>query len=87
MALGGRRSQVIRLIVGDTARLCALGGGAGAILAGAAQRLGGAYLALPRADVVTTVAAVVVTVGLGVVIAIAPAARAASADPSAVLRG
>jgi putative ABC transport system permease protein len=87
MALGSTPSGVLRLMMGESARLGAIGLGIGLVGAlGVARAMGGLLLGLSPGDPVTFV---IVPVTLAIVVLLAtwlPARRAVRLDPVAALR-
>jgi predicted permease len=87
VALGARRSDVLRLIVGDGMRLTLTGVALGLVLAAFATRLLGALLlGVSPLDVTTFAAMSLAFVAVTLVASWLPARRAAAADPVTVLR-
>ncbi|MBV9879256.1 MAG: ABC transporter permease [Gemmatirosa sp.] len=86
-ALGARTTDIVRLVVGQGARLTGAGLAAGTIVFLAAGRLLGAalYGVGPR-DPATVAGSIVVLGGVGLLASWLPARRAAKADPNRVLR-
>jgi putative ABC transport system permease protein len=88
MALGATRSDVLRLTVGQTARLTALGVCAGVGLSLLLGRLIEAgLLGVASSDARVTGALAVVLIGAALAAGYLPARRAASIDPTVALRG
>ena len=87
VALGARRSDVLRLIVGDGMRLTLTGVALGLVLAAFATRLlGGLLLGVSPLDGVTFAAMSLAFVAVTLVASWPPARRAAAAGPAAGLR-
>jgi putative ABC transport system permease protein len=87
MALGARRSDVSRAVIGDASRLIAVGSALGVLGALAAARVLESLLYGVRPhDPVIIAAAPVVLGGLALLACLAPAHRAASVEPMAALR-
>jgi ABC-type antimicrobial peptide transport system permease subunit len=88
MALGSRRAQVLRLVVGEAATLAAIGVGAGAAVALLLARFVRPLLYETAAtDPPTYLAAMVLLAGMAILAAWVPAWRAARANPMSALRG
>jgi putative ABC transport system permease protein len=86
MALGARRSQIIRLVVGEGAAMAAVGVGSGLILAMVVTRaIASLLFAVSTVDVPTYAVASCFLILIALAASIVPAFRAASTDPSAVL--
>ena len=87
MALGARRAEVVRMVVGQAGRLTALGIASGVLMAAASSRLlAGLLFSVSPSDPVTYVA---VVAGLAVVALVAawlPAYRASRINPVQALR-
>ena len=87
MALGAPRSQVLGLVMRDTARLIAAGVVAGLVAAVATTRLAASQLfGLGAFDPPTVVAATLALVAVALVAGFLPARRAAGTDPMVALR-
>lgn len=87
-ALGARRRDLIRLVLGETARVALAGAAIGVVLASAAGRVAAAWFPqLPpqRPSLLVLAAALLLTVALAA--ALVPARRAAGVDPGRTLRG
>jgi putative ABC transport system permease protein len=88
MALGSRRAQVLRMVVGEAATLAVIG-----VVAGAAAALLLARFVRPllfetaATDPPTYLAATLLLAAMAIVAAWVPAWRAARADPMTALRG
>ena len=88
MALGSRRAEVLRLVVGEAATLAAIGVGAGAAVALLLARFVRPLLYETAAtDPPTYLAATVLLAGMAILAAWVPAWRAARANPMSALRG
>jgi predicted permease len=88
VALGARRTDVLRLIAGEGMRLTAAGVAVGLLLAAAATRLLASLLfGISPLDPLTYGATSAVFVLVALVASWLPARRAAGADPMVVLRG
>ncbi len=87
MALGAPRSQVLGLVMRDTARLVAAGVAAGLVAAVATTRLAASQLfGLGAFDPPTVVTATLAMVAVALVAGFLPARRAAGTDPMVALR-
>ncbi|HXO42307.1 MAG TPA: FtsX-like permease family protein, partial [Thermoanaerobaculia bacterium] len=87
MALGAPRSQVIGLVMRDTARLVAGGVAAGLVAAVATTRLAASQLfGLSAFDPATVTAAMLAMVAVALAAGFLPARRAADTDPMVALR-
>jgi ABC-type antimicrobial peptide transport system permease subunit len=87
MALGARRTQVVALVVGQSAALTAVGIGAG--LAGAAmlsRYLEGMLFGVTPLDPATFAAAAAMFTLVAIVAACGPTRRATNVDPMVALR-
>jgi putative ABC transport system permease protein len=87
-ALGARRTDVVRLVVGQGLRLIGIGlllGLAGAL--GAARLLTGLLFEIGPGDIATYMGTIVVLGGVGLISIFIPALRAATAAPLSVLQG
>jgi predicted permease len=88
MALGARRPQILRQVIGQGLRLVGVGLIAGIALSFVATKVLSAYLfATTPTDPLTLAAVCVAFLGAGVVSCLGPAWRATSADPLTALRG
>ncbi|MDF1505771.1 ADOP family duplicated permease, partial [Roseisolibacter sp. H3M3-2] len=87
LALGARRGDVVRLLLGEGGRLTAAGLALGLLLAaGAARLLGSLLFGLSPLDAVTYVGTTALLAGVALLASWIPARRAAAANPTAVLR-
>jgi predicted permease len=87
MALGAPRSQVVGLVMRDTARLVAAGVAAGLVAAVATTRLAASQLfGLSAFDPATVTAATLAMVAVALAAGFLPARRAADTDPMVALR-
>jgi ABC-type antimicrobial peptide transport system permease subunit len=87
MALGARGADVLRLVVGQTARLAALGLAAGLLAAWATGRaMAAALFGIVRPDLATLAAVAFVLGAVACAAAWIPARRAARLDPLLALR-
>jgi predicted permease len=87
MALGAERSDVLRLVMGQTAWIVAIGAGVGLILAGAAARLlRGQLFGVQPFDLSTMASATLILVAIAGIAVLLPARRAARLDPTQALR-
>src|SRR5262249_17753089 len=87
MALGARSADVLRLVVGQTARLAALGLVVGLFAAWATGRaMAGALFGIVRVDAATLAGVAVVLAAVACAAAWIPARRAARVDPLLALR-
>jgi ABC-type antimicrobial peptide transport system permease subunit len=87
-ALGARRTDVVRLVVGQGLRLIGIGlllGLAGAL--GASRLLTGLLFEIGPGDIATYMGTIVVLGGVGLISIFIPALRAATAAPLSVLQG
>ncbi len=87
LAIGGIRTDIVRMIVSEGLRLTAVGVGVGLVLAmGAAQLMKGLLLGVPPWDPLT-LGVVLLVLGISSLVAcLIPAWRAASTDPVTALR-
>ena len=82
MALGARRQDVLRLVMGESMTLVIIGVGVGLTAALAASRLVASLLfGLAATDVLTMLTAMVVLVAVSAIAGYLPARRAALVDP------
>ena len=86
LALGASRADVLRLIVGNGARLVAAGATLGVILSIGISRAAGALLFGVTAADASTAAAVVLLAGAAMAACYVPALRATRVDPLVALR-
>jgi putative ABC transport system permease protein len=87
VALGADRAAVVRMTVGEAARLIGIGAAAGILLAAAAARvLGGLLFGIPPADPVTFAGTIAVFAVVGLAASYVPVRRALAIDPSRALR-
>jgi predicted permease len=87
MALGAERSDVLRLVLGQTSWIVTIGAGVGLILAGAAARLLRSQLfGVQPFDISTMASATLLLVGIAGLAVFLPAHRAARLDPTLALR-
>jgi putative ABC transport system permease protein len=87
IALGAEQSRVVRMVLGETARIVAAGVVLGVVLALGATRLVTSFLYGVRPnDPTTLLGATVLLAAIGVAAAALPAWRAARLDPVAALR-
>jgi putative ABC transport system permease protein len=87
LALGARRGDVVRLVVGEGTRVVGMGLVAGiAVSAAAARLLSGLLFGLPPGDPATIAAVTALLFATGVVASYLPARRAARIDPMKALR-
>ena len=87
MAIGASRADILRLVVGRSLRPIAFGQAAGLAVALLASRVIASMLAgIGPRDPVAIAVAVAVLLGSALVAVIAPARRAAAADPANILR-
>jgi predicted permease len=87
MALGAERSDVLRLVMGQTSWIVTIGAGVGLILAGAAARLLRSQLfGVQPFDISTMASATLLLVGIAGLAVYLPAQRAARLDPTLALR-
>ena len=88
MALGARRSDVLRLVLGQGARLVLVGLGLGlAVGLGLAQLMASTLVGVSPRDPLTFTVVPVLLAVIGLVATVVPARRAAGVDPAVVLRG
>jgi predicted permease len=88
VALGAQRSQIVRLVLGETAPMVGAGVIAGLAAALALSRIAGAMLYEVRGvDPVTFVGVGIVLAIVALIAAAIPARRAAGVDPASALRG
>lgn len=88
MALGGRASDVLRLVVGQGMRVVTCGVAAGLAAALVLARLLSAlFFGVGTADPITFISATALLLALGVAACLLPAVRAVRLEPAAVLRG
>ena len=86
MALGAQRLDVLRLVMGESMMLVAIGVGLGLAAALAASRLVTTLLfGLAPTDALTTVTAMMALIGVSAVAGYLPARRAAKVDPLVAL--
>ena len=87
MALGARRSDVLRLVMRQTAVVVTTGAGIGIALALAGSRLiGGLLFGIAPGDPLAIGSALVVLIAVAVAASYLPARRAARLDPTQALR-
>jgi len=88
VALGADRARVTRLVLGEAARLAAVGIGAGLLLALASARVMRSLLpGVGEVDATTLVGSALVMMGVALGAAYLPAARAARVDAMTAMRG
>jgi putative ABC transport system permease protein len=87
MALGARRSDVLRLVMRQTVGVVTIGAGIGVALALAASRLIGSLLfGIAPSDPFAIGSALAVLIGVALTASYLPARRAAQLDPTQALR-
>ena len=87
MALGAARSDVLRLVMGQTSWIVTIGTGVGLILAGGAARLlRGQLFGVEPFDISTMASATLLLVAIAGLAVFLPARRAARLDPTHALR-
>jgi len=87
LAVGGRRAQILRLVLGEGMRMTAVGVGVGIILAlGAARLMKGLLLGVPPWDPLTLGGVLAVLAASALTASAVPAWRAAGTDPVKALR-
>ena len=87
MALGARRSDVLRLVMRQTVVVVTIGAGIGVALALAASRLIGSLLfGIAPSDPFAIGSALAVLIGVALTASYLPARRAAQLDPTRALR-
>ena len=87
LALGAQRSQVLRLIMGQAARLTATGMGLGLLAAlGLARMLSGLLFGVAPSDPATLVCVALLLAGVALLASYLPARRATRIDPLTALR-
>ena len=87
MALGAQRSDVLRLVMGQTLWIVTIGVGVGLVLAAFGARLVSEQLfGVQPFDISTMAAATAILVGIAGVAVFLPALRAARLDPTQALR-
>lgn len=87
MALGARRSDVLRLVMRQTVVVVTIGAGIGVALALAASRLIGSLLfGIGPSDPVAIGSALAVLIGVALAASYLPARRASQLDPTQALR-
>ena len=88
MAMGARRSDVVRLVLGQGARLVLVGLGLGlAVGLGLAQLMASTLVGVSPRDPLTFTVVPLLLAVIGLVATLLPARRAAGVDPAVVLRG
>lgn len=88
MALGARRSRVLTMVLGESARLVAIGVLVGAPLAFLLRQAAASLTyGLPGTDVLSIAAAAALMLAIAVPAALVPARRAAMVDPAVTLKG
>ena len=87
MALGARRSDVLRLVIGQTLWIVTIGSGVGLVLAAVGSRLlDNQLFGVQPFDIPTMASATVILVGIAGFAVFVPARRAARLDPTQALR-
>jgi ABC-type antimicrobial peptide transport system permease subunit len=87
IALGADREQVVAMVMGEAARLLAVGISAGTVLSLVAARSAGSLLfELKPYDPPTLLASIALLTGIAVLASLLPALRAAKVDPMVALR-
>jgi ABC-type antimicrobial peptide transport system permease subunit len=87
MALGARRSDVLRLVIGQTLWIVTIGSGVGLMLAAFGSRLlDNQLFGVQPFDIPTMASATVILVGIAGLAVFLPARRAARLDPTQALR-
>jgi predicted permease len=87
MALGARRSDVLRLVIGQTLWIVTIGSGVGLVLAAFGSRLlDNQLFGVQPFDIPTMASATVILVGIAGLAVFVPARRAARLDPTQALR-
>ena len=87
LAMGARRSEVLRMVIGDAAVLIGIGLVVGMALSLAAARAAQSLLfGLDATDAATVASAIAVLAGIGFLASYLPARRASRVDPMNVLR-
>ncbi|MEO5818572.1 MAG: FtsX-like permease family protein, partial [Gemmatimonadaceae bacterium] len=88
MALGAEASQVVRMVVGQGARVVGLGIAIGVVAAvGATRALGSLLFGVQAMDITTFAAMSAAMMGVGLLASYLPARRASNVDPMESLRG
>jgi len=87
MALGADRSRILRLVIGQGVRLCAMGAAIGIALSiGVTRLLSSLLFGVSPLDPVTYAGTVILLAAVAIVATIAPARRAAAINPLATLK-
>lgn len=87
MALGARRSDVLRLVMRQTVAVVTIGAGVGIALALAASRMMGSLLfGIAPSDPFSMGLALAVLIGVALAASYVPARRASQLDPTRALR-
>jgi ABC-type antimicrobial peptide transport system permease subunit len=87
MALGARRSQIARMIMGKALRLAAIGVGLGLIGAYAAARwISSLFFGVSPADAATLIAACLLLIGAAAAASLHPMRHAIRVEPAVALR-
>ena len=87
MALGATRSKVLAMVLGRVTAMLAAGAVAGLVLTMIVRKVIGVVIYFdPRSEALSFLGLTLALVGLGVLAALLPAARAASVEPMQALR-